>query len=555
MPGLSPQAAELADAGPQISIVFPLVDDRGAGVEAFAAWLTQDSAPGSYELIVVDGRRNLPLADAVKQRLRPGDRWVEIDSANEAKLYNAGAAAASSALIFFTESHVLPRPDVVREVLRHFQSSSDDAAAVASSHSSRNRVALLDECLFEQELPEVLRAEPWRWVSLRSFAVKRQVFQDYGPFDVDCRRFAETVFGLRLRDAGRRIGWIETTRLAHVNIQTFSNMAEDLRNCAIGQAAFRERATTEQLTSLGSFAHHEERLLGNPRIAASLLVAGLITLTRDLFRRGCGRRNRKIASQLPLLVVMLLLGTRAPWLFAVLKAHLRGLMLHCRLWWNAGRSREEMKPLLPGFFRTRVAWTKVGQWEHLLRTGLQPPRQVWEDSGEAPVDSIPAAALLGFLPLESWRGQDCRWSSPFASVRIACQPFDGWMALRCDTSISARERGVRIFWNGRLKSLADVRQEGEWLRVRVAAAECRVAEQLLTLACVPQRPSERSGEDRRRLGIALYGMRVEKTVFAAIRGPASRDVAGTWMRPRRRRDRRASGQDVREAGRPLTGRS
>ncbi|MFO0902647.1 MAG: hypothetical protein U0939_06585 [Pirellulales bacterium] len=494
---------------PQFSVIFPLVDDRGAGVEATQRWLAQDAPPESFELVVVTPSKTSKLARAVHALLRPHDQLVELPQRNESQLYNFGARHARGPLWLFTESHVLPELNVVSSVCRHFAEQPLDAAAtVASGHASRNRVAEVDEALFRIEEPVVKSIGAWRSVSLRALAVRAQTFAEFGPFDEDCRRFAETVFGLRLTDAERRIGWIDAARMDHVNIQTLANMAEDLRYGAQGQTAYRARTSSAHLDLLGPMQEYAESPWCDSQIAGDALRAAWSVLARDAVHKGCGRRNQRLWKRLAGFAAIAGGGPQTACWSAKLRAYWQNMRFTSQLLRRRRLDENALSSLIPEFLKVRLAWVKVGVIEELQARRSLPRLPRLAESTELEVAVLRDESCLGCGPAEPWLGRSVRWTDGFALLRLPVDAVDQTIKIGFGGELHRERRRIHLFWNGKRLDEARLIWKADSVEFQAALDECREREQTLVIASDLVRLDETAPHDRRRLGLPLATIEV-----------------------------------------------
>src|ERR1700724_1397653 len=218
-----------------LTVVLPLIDDRGQGERALASWTGQTLAAKRFEIVAVTPP--------------PGGRLAR--GAAEMELSQAGARAARGEVLLFTEAHCLAEPDAAAALLRRFAepwtaapqragAAGPAAAQLAGEPLASNAFAAFETRL----LRDGLRAHPddaWRRGSLRGFAVRRAAWEAAGGFATGCGRLAEAILGVRLLRLGWRIDDCPEARVRHGNCSRARDLAAALRPHGKGQGAWRER--------------------------------------------------------------------------------------------------------------------------------------------------------------------------------------------------------------------------------------------------------------------------------------------------------------------------
>src|SRR5262249_39284777 len=95
----------------------------------------------------------------------------------------------------------------------------------------------------------------------------------------------------------------------------------------------------------------------------------------------------------------------------------------------------------------------------------------------------------------------CRWTRPFATIRVRLPPGDYRLRLDAGFPACSRNGAVKLFFNSQILKASE---DGEF---SVPRSAFRPGEQLLSVACPPFYPARLGLLDSRELGIALFALR------------------------------------------------
>jgi hypothetical protein len=479
-----------------LTVVLPLIDDRGHGERALASWTGQTLAAERFEIVAVTPHPGDRLARRARSLLRPHDRLEAAPGAAEMELYQAGARAASAELLLFTEAHCLAEPDAAEALLRRFAAPGAPAAAqLAGEPLASNAFAAFETRL----LRDGLRAHPddaWRRVSLRGFAVRRAAWEAAGGFATGCGRLAEAILGVRLLRLGCRIDDCPEARVRHGNCSRALDLAAALRPHGRGQGAWRERCEAGlERDFLPPLPDWSERAGWAPRLARHALRVRLGILGRAALRRAWRPHAAAAARALPGCFAAALFGHRVPQALTAVRAA-RSLAVSR---WGPGEERRYR-----AYGRASSELLRWGVLDHAAAAGLPaaPAGDVLRPA------ELPDGALVGFHAPERWSAGDarptCRWTRPLALLRLALEPADTRLVLELSSPVPPERRALRVFWNGTPVRAAP---DGGFLLER---RRFRPGEQLLAIACAPFHPARAGLDDPRELGVAVFALRFER---------------------------------------------
>jgi hypothetical protein len=480
----------------ELSVILPLGDHRRLAVASARAWAGQTLDAGCYEIVAVADGRERRTEERVRQALRPSDRLLTLPGRSEIELYQGGAEAARGQTLLFTESHCVPEPDAARALVRFLEETGAPAATLASGHLRRRGLAPLEARLSDRARAERSSERWWAGVSLRGFALRRELFEAIGGFRIELERFAETALAIELDRRGVRCAQARDAVVNHGDCvwpgeleAALLSLGRGRRTCVGGDLG---GADDPYLGAHDCVARSEL----DPSLARALcrtLVAGL----GDLLTAP-GRARARVAAAA--------LGRLTP----VAAAGARGARLAHRAW-----ARLAFVLCLPDvgdperrLRRFRAAWAAVvrcGEMERLPSGPLvplgPPPTPLCYRPGEMAEDHF-----VGFHGRERDADGSFRWSSPAALLRFAAPPSDYRAVLRLLRPPA--EPRLRLFLNGRrLETPADTSGTVTFAVDRRALR--RGGEQHLVFLCAPFHPRDVGIADDRVLGVAVRSFALE----------------------------------------------
>jgi hypothetical protein len=493
-------AARPSSESPTLSVVVPLVDDRDNAGPCLDGWLTQAAGGRDTEIVLVTDDHH-PQVARLRARLRTQDRVVSCSSREEIAFYVAGARAARGRLLLFTESHCIPASDAALRLRVFFGQRRGCAGWLESDCVASNAWSRMEAHLYDTEKRHRRDPDDWRHVSLRGFAVTRADFERAGGFDAAFGRFAESVLARRLQQMGVRLVAVPGPLVRHVNCTSFRELATALVHHALGQAAHRERCEmglAEQILPRSEV--WSRRTEWSRRYAAEALRILALSLRLERGRPNWAARAGAALHPLPRLVAAVAFG--AP-----------GALLGARL---AARLAAFRFLLALGGERRFAAYVQV--WTALLAIGLlrytaaRPIIAAPRLGIGAPLRpaEVPDGALLGFHAPDRWGAETCRWTRPWALVRIALEPADLRFRLHLRSPVPPERRCLSIYFDGRPVRDSARNEDDHQLVFDIRREAFRPGpEHTLGLVCAPYRPAKDGLPDQRELGVALFSIAVE----------------------------------------------
>lgn len=486
---------------PLFSLVVPLYDDRGVGLQAIQAWLGQRTASTPFELIVADAGRSR-LARKVANLIGPGDQILSAKSSNEAYLSNLGARAAISDWLVFSESHVLPTANAVANLCRQLKSTTCDAANLGSIHRTRSHLARIDAELFERENSALRSLGLWRTVGLRGFLIRRSLFHALGMFNESYNRFAETALAIRLVENGYELQDFSDVVLEHCDTDSISELLFAMASDRLGAHRFwacEPKLATAYFKSpspsaMPNFIEH--------RLAQWLWYQVLRAIAGGK-PRAAGRLLR-LAKPTALAAITCGRSVLAGALIRAIALYLRlcaRLSLLCDTTHGYG-------PYLDHYALLRERCAEIGSAQFRIEKSPTRKKSDCTFMQDFDVEAIQGIGI-NFYPPEVWQGQKYCWSFPRAGlrlrlgsgqflIRLDARPTGGWLV-----------RNPKLCIDGELIASENISEADGELRILVGSnRKAGSGDSILSWDCIPFRPAKSGLPDQRHLGVALIGMQI-----------------------------------------------
>lgn len=507
-----PQLPQPAAARPLLSVVFPLLDERGLALACIRGWLEEKREVPLQIVVVSDGQR-AALERQVRELLGPSDALLFQDG-GEAAMYDRGCRSAAAELLLLTEPHCLPAAGAARRIVEFFAPRGVAAAWLESGHFSRNRFARMEERLVEEDRQRRRDPDDWRHVSLRGFALRTSVYVEAGGLCPELGRFAEAVLAVRIQRRGWRLHSVPGRLVRHGNCERYSELSEAIRAHGAAQAVYWDRCERGEVERFHP-PHPDWAARGRFDRSAAREMARIAwaSLFLDAGRPGWAPRCAEVLRALPALIASALLGPR-PALWGA-RAGAAAARARCLL----TQGNEER--LYGSYRRLWGALVRVGVLEQVLRIREPAPSAGAAGSSRViGIGEVPDGSLAGFHHREDWGEESCRWSSPVALARIQVPAAAYKVRMRAHSPWPPEQRSLRLFWNGRPIPASGVAQTEDGFEFATPHGASRPeGAQSIGIVCRAYLPRRSGLPDSRRLGLLLF--RTELTaVPAAVAAPA-----------------------------------
>ena len=271
---------------PEVSVVVPLPDHRGAALECVQSFVRDQTYPrGRFEMIVLSDGSDPALDDRVKALLGPQDQIVTHRTTNLYLLYHLGALEAKGKLIFITEPHCIAEPTCLEELTTFFDTRDYDGACCSSTGICVNAWARVERRYSDATFQVFSQPGHWRKVFWKGFAIHRDVYLEEGGLEPQFSRFSECVLGAKLHSRGRRLGYATRATVRHKNLTSPFRLFPFIRAFSRGECTYRAAAPAEYCERyFGYVEEWTQREAFRPVLARVLCRAVLWSLVGEMAR-------------------------------------------------------------------------------------------------------------------------------------------------------------------------------------------------------------------------------------------------------------------------------
>jgi len=490
---------------PVVSIVIPLIHHMGLALESVTCWTQQREYPREcLEILVVSDGSEPALDRRLQAVLGPKDRVLRHDSVWERERWDYGARQARGQLLVFTEPHVLAEPDFLHEMVTYLQSTKH---AGACCHT----VGRYDNAIGRQANEEFVKSfRVWTTapgnagkVLIHGFTIDRRAYLAVGGYLHQYQGFADAPLAMRLEQHGYSLGYATRAHVCHVIFNRLSEHMARVRDYTVGQLAYRRDHPDEECgpefgpRGWGSGpdigGHIAKTLLRN---VPETLAGGDVAFLGAAFRSCLELARRRLDGSVAV----------AYWwrLLAILRTH-------CWRW-----HPRRLESAYQDACRRTAEWTRrrfLADDARAMRRFPRSAARVERDDGDMTwsIQEFPVDRLVGFDHLEVWQGRVFRWSRPTAGLWLAlpavgCRVVLDTGALR--DGVSAR---LRVFVDGLQLPAHSIRTANGQITLAISPDPGRGSESFLFWTCTPLQPSRHGQPDRRRLGVPLLNVTVQRS--------------------------------------------
>src|SRR5947207_7755743 len=500
---------------PELSLVLPLVHERGDVLENVRTWTHEQSLErGRFQIVVATDGSAPEVEGRISELLAPQDVVVRSTGAGYMDLYNLGVARAQADWVVLTEAHVLGDPGCLAAVRAGIEAEPELEAAqlVAGGHVRPTRFADLLAEWFESVFARWEEPGQWRRLSFFGTAIRRSAYLEAGAVNEDHGLFSPSFLSAVLDARGAGVGRFADARVFHIADNEIVEHHEHTSDFARGECV--ARAARDAVFCEGYFGWAPlwaNRARYRPGVARPVLRALAAAAVHALVRQ---RRD-------------------APWILAELARRLPAaaggalprlagerLALACdqRAAMHLPLRRERERSMLRAHANvvriTQLEWTRANP-------GAPAPARF--DGGPRPVHELDGA-IAGVHALEHDGERRWRWTEPAAHLHLDLPPGDHVLSI--DTGgrrgpprdcVSGVYVGARRVRRGQL--------DGDGTRLFVSLPEAwraRIAREGITFLTRPRDPRRDGGEDPRRLGLPVYGIGLLAEARSRPAGEAAR---------------------------------
>lgn len=201
---------------PRVSVLISAIDPRGVFTEVLRGWTRRQDADASCYEVIVSGHVADDDGATLTTYLRAADRQVAPDEEDAASQWRRAAEVATGDLLVFTESHCLPAPGCIRELLARYDETGADVLAMSSPGTTGPDLSWIDQRFVEAEMAE--RPLAFQAVNPRAFAVSRKAYDRAGGIPGGTAAFGNFALAAGLMRVGARVAAAPRAAVLHRNI-------------------------------------------------------------------------------------------------------------------------------------------------------------------------------------------------------------------------------------------------------------------------------------------------------------------------------------------------
>lgn len=480
----------------RFSVIIPLEFHRGQIEPCLERWARQQTFPGEqFEILAAGCRSSLDeeTACSVWQRLRAHDRLLVFDEPHDVSLCVRGAKEARGELLFFTESHCLPEPDILTLIDDAFKRHPEWAGLSCQSVPvTPNRLSVIEADMYAADIQYGMLEHPWRKILDQCFAVRAAAYSDAGGFRPELGHFAEWHLAAHMHRKGYRIGYLPEARVHHHYSGDIGELLNFTRDFAQGEmryfAAFREDECRAYFSEPAEWLIHH---LWDPRLSRLALRLRRNARSRTMLKR-MSPDERVARIQVFFAMRYLHASTALSLLSAVLRAQMHVLMLRLSAGLVPGKSAMRfffLKTIGSMVNVERMRFIRAMKRETAFRTAAarSPMASMSWSMGDAC-----AFPHCGYYACEEWQGRKFRWSAPVAVMELPLLP--GKHELTLESLPIRTVSNLRFYIDGRPVAAA---QKGNLFELQFEVPSDTPVSFALT--CEPWRVAD----ERRLLGLPV----------------------------------------------------
>ncbi len=484
---------EIRLATPEISVIIPLTDDRGHGLDCIKSWAQGQTYDwDKYEIIVLVNGSAPELERQVKILLRPHDSLIYHPASNEFLLYDIGARRARGKLLFFTEAHCLAEPDCLAEMMQYFATHLADGARCRSipADTDKNFLARMEERTFGETFQEAIAEDHWLKFLVHGSAIYRDLYLAEGGLEYEFGQFAEWALAAKLHSQGYRLGYASKPAVRHYYMGRLSDLFLFIRDFTHGEIGYRAKSPADYCEHyFGRAPEWVERESYRPMVARSLFQALLSLLFRDA-----------LSSQLKFLLrygPTALFGLRWHLWLASLTLNFSRLKIWQRRF-DTNRCYEAYR----AYWQQAIHYCRL----EAIADYLASSTPVWPETYQYHPAELPEEHLVGFHAVEAWHGQTFRWSEPVALIQVSLPKGSYEVTIRL---LAIRPADLplcfSIFFDNHHVPIVSTESSGGPISFRLDPTMFadNTGPHHLVLACNPLRPWQFGSTDQRELGLPI----------------------------------------------------
>ena len=392
---------------PLLTVVYPAFDIRGDIANHVGLWTEQQDLDSSrYRVLVAAGTKAELDEVNLRKVLRRQDRLLRIPGGGrDADFWNAGARVAATPWLLFVEAHGLPERDSLSALAAWIAANPDGVACNFSINNLEGgRVGDLMGRWFRAMHANWADPSTWRRFHRTAFAIRRDVFEEAGPFVPKYGQFAPPLLSARLHQRGHAIALIPASSANHEDSPDMPTHHADTGDYVRGEMDARAETDPVFFEKYFGPSPIQGRDLVRPGFARSI-IRGLVVAALHRPGEAFGLL-RRAGAFLPTALVSLRQRARL----------LTGLI-------RADQFSATYLPLPEAMRQKRfvIAHDRVVSVEQMLWVARNPipVLKTGPGNGRWPIDKVGTHAISGVHALERLDEDVFRWTHPVFLLRLA----------------------------------------------------------------------------------------------------------------------------------------
>lgn len=476
---------------PVITVIFPLFDLRGRTADVLRTWTEQQTlARKYYRVYVLSSGEGASDKHALRTVLSDSDQLIEVPKGNDAAMWNAGAAEATTPWLVFIEGHSLGDPRCLEHAAQWISTGHGAVGNFTVRHSNTYLMARLSDRWFGH-IQSIWRSPgTWRRVHRSGVVIRADVFSRAGGFVSEYGQFAPALLSARLHALGVQIDDVPGAAVLHLDDAAMRDHHYDTADYATGEIACRS----------GEAQDFFERYFGHSDLWSNRL---------------CRSRNMRRRMLRALAVVAPSQPRHLPTLVAIAVRLLRDAAADTSVWhWL-----QRVLIKLDEFAIDHLPLPSKLQWTRFLRAHRRVITQTqydWMrehlDTGSpqtapvsSPIEAATPSTLGGIHGLEQFDGRAFRWTWPMFVLRVTSDATP--LELHIDTngvrgnpldSVIAVVVGDAVLPRSALLAKAGV------LIIALSGTLASAASDGIFVICKALMPKRTGSSDRRCLGLPIF---------------------------------------------------
>lgn len=244
----------------RFSIIIPLEFHRGQVEECLERWVSGQTFPRDrYEIVAAGCRSSLgeEALSTLKAILGAHDRLLFFDEPHDMALCAHAAHQANGEILFFTESHCLPEPDILSvaedALVRHPEWAGFSCQSLPITH---NPLSVVEADMYGVDIRYGMEEHPWRKILDQAFVVREESYHSADGFDPKFGHFAEWHLAARMHQQGFQIGYVPEAKFHHYYVGDIHELIEFSRDFVYGEMVYHSNFAYDLL--VGYFQEPDE---------------------------------------------------------------------------------------------------------------------------------------------------------------------------------------------------------------------------------------------------------------------------------------------------------